>query len=475
MRTCVEETYRDFLDWAAESSCEKELGDTLRAKFDALVSGNILGETYKEVRRRAPFARVVIVGYPKFFVEGGARNASSDNHCANIRIADQRWINYNIRQLNSLISNQAGRLGMQYADIYTAPDGHELCGLSDQHFLNGPLGFLGTDSESYHPNAFGHELITRRLTTSLTTPDPGSYYNVLPGQTITTTFQSSGEPLSVSTQWPGSDVVLTLASPSGRVIDRSVTSADVQHEVGPTFESYHLSASEPGTWTATLFGAQVASQGEPTRLSVWHVPAVNQDPVARFSLSQDGRTVTVDAGASTDADGNVIDYLWEFGDGTTATGSTASHTYTTSGRYLTTLAIRDNAGGEAFAAAEQAVLISSYDFAGFFQPVAAAPAISEVKAGRAVPMKFSLRGDFGLSVIQTGFPTSVRVQCPANTPISVVEATSTAGAGSLSYDAASQRYNYVWKTEDSWAGTCRTFNMTLNDGSSHQAMFRFVR
>jgi hypothetical protein len=121
------------------------------------------------------------------------------------------------------------------------------------------------------------------------------------------------------------------------------------------------------------------------------------------------------------------------------------------------------------------VLISSYDFAGFFQPVAAAPAISEVKAGRAVPMKFSLGGDFGLSVIQTGFPTSVRVECPANTPISVVEATSTAGAGWLSYDAGSQRYNYVWKTEDSWAGTCRTFDMTLNDGSSHQAMFRFVR
>lgn len=53
--------------------------------------------------------------------------------------------------------------------------------------------------------------------------------------------------------------------------------------------------------------------------------------------------------------------------------------------------------------------------------------------------------------------------------------TSTAGAGTLSYDVATQTYNDVWKTEDSWAGSCRTFNMTLNDGSSHQAMFRFVR
>jgi hypothetical protein len=28
--------------------------------------------------------------------------------------------------------------------------------------------------------------------------------------------------------------------------------------------------------------------------------------------------------------------------------------------------------------------------------------------------------------------------------------------------------------QGSWAGTCRTFNMTLNDGSSHPAMFKVV-
>ena len=49
------------------------------------------------------------------------------------------------------------------------------------------------------------------------------------------------------------------------------------------------------------------------------------------------------------------------------------------------------------------------------------------------------------------------------------------GTAPLTYDAATQRNNYVWKTQDSWAGTCRTFDMTLNDGSSHQAIFRFVR
>lgn len=49
------------------------------------------------------------------------------------------------------------------------------------------------------------------------------------------------------------------------------------------------------------------------------------------------------------------------------------------------------------------------------------------------------------------------------------------GAGTLSYDAAAQTYNYVWKTEGSWSGTCRSFDMTLNDGSSHETMFKFLR
>lgn len=61
------------------------------------------------------------------------------------------------------------------------------------------------------------------------------------------------------------------------------------------------------------------------------------------------------------------------------------------------------------------------------------------------------------------------------TPVSAVEATTTASVGSLSYDAATGTYNYVWKNEASWAGTSRTFTMVLDDGTTHQVMYRFVR
>ncbi|MBD0326526.1 MAG: PxKF domain-containing protein, partial [Pyrinomonadaceae bacterium] len=51
--------------------------------------------------------------------------------------------------------------------------------------------------------------------------------------------------------------------------------------------------------------------------------------------------------------------------------------------------------------------------------------------------------------------------------------TVTAGSSSLSYDAASDQYIYTWKTESSWAGTCRQLVITLKDGTVHVANFRF--
>ena len=51
----------------------------------------------------------------------------------------------------------------------------------------------------------------------------------------------------------------------------------------------------------------------------------------------------------------------------------------------------------------------------------------------------------------------------------------TAGSSSLSYDATTQTYTYVWKTDKTWAGTCRTFLMQLIDGSQHSALFKFTK
>jgi hypothetical protein len=72
----------------------------------------------------------------------------------------------------------------------------------------------------------------------------------------------------------------------------------------------------------------------------------------------------------------------------------------------------------------------------------------------------------------------VKVPCNATAPEDDVEATLNAGGSSLSYDGSVLpygQYNYVWKTDKAWAGTCRQFQMMLNDGTLHTANFNFTK
>lgn len=115
-----------------------------------------------------------------------------------------------------------------------------------------------------------------------------------------------------------------------------------------------------------------------------------------------------------------------------------------------------------------------YPFEGFLQPVDNAPTVNRVKAGQAIPIKFRLGGDRGLNIFASGSPTSVAVSCTSGAILDDIEQTVTAGASSLTYAPATQVYNYVWKTEKSWAGTCRRLQVTLVDGTTHTAEFRFT-
>jgi hypothetical protein len=114
-----------------------------------------------------------------------------------------------------------------------------------------------------------------------------------------------------------------------------------------------------------------------------------------------------------------------------------------------------------------------YNFSGFFQPVDNPPTVNVVNAGRAIPVKFSLSGDKGLNIFAAGFPGSQQITCSDGAPTSEIEQTVTAGGSSLSYNAESDAYTYVWKTEEPWTGTCRRLILRLNDGSERVAFFKF--
>ena len=120
-----------------------------------------------------------------------------------------------------------------------------------------------------------------------------------------------------------------------------------------------------------------------------------------------------------------------------------------------------------------------YDYAGFFQPVdnpgtGPTPVVNSVKAGSAIPVKFSLGGDAGLAVLAPDSPVSAVYTCGSSVD-AAIEQTVAAGASGLTYDATAGQYVYVWKTDKAWAGTCRKLVVTLRDGSAHVALFRLTR
>jgi predicted extracellular nuclease len=116
-----------------------------------------------------------------------------------------------------------------------------------------------------------------------------------------------------------------------------------------------------------------------------------------------------------------------------------------------------------------------FNWTGFFSPVANPPTLNTVKAGQAVPVKFSLNGDQGLNIFAAGYPQSTAIACDSSESQAAIEETITAGSSSLSYDPITDTYNYVWKTDKGWAGTCRQLVVKLVDGTYHYADFALTK
>jgi hypothetical protein len=121
----------------------------------------------------------------------------------------------------------------------------------------------------------------------------------------------------------------------------------------------------------------------------------------------------------------------------------------------------------------QVARITIFDVSEFFQPVDSLPTLNVVNAGRAIPVKFSFGGDEGLNIFAAGYPRSEEIPCDSSVLVAGIEETVTAGASRLSFDATTGRYNYVWKTDKAWAGTCRQLVVKFVEGTTQRANFKF--
>ncbi|HEV2863474.1 MAG TPA: PxKF domain-containing protein [Pyrinomonadaceae bacterium] len=263
--------------------------------------------------------------------------------------------------------------------------------------------------------------------------------------------------------------VVTLNGPSSvtaechtSYTDQGATVTDNCSATPTLASTSNVNIDVPGTyqvvWTATDAGGNTHSATRTVTVVDTIKPVITMNGPASLDVLL--HSTYVDAGASaTDSCAGTVPV--------TATSTVNTHAI---GTYTVTYTATDPSGNAAIPVVRTVRVI--YDFTGFFSPVANVPTINQVNAGRAVPVKFSLAGNQGLGIMAAGSPTSAQVNCSTSSVIDV-EGTTTAGSSSLSYDASTDRYNYVWKTEGSWAGQCRVLSVTLIDGTTHTAYFKF--
>jgi len=74
----------------------------------------------------------------------------------------------------------------------------------------------------------------------------------------------------------------------------------------------------------------------------WNVTADGVPPVADFTYSVNAYNVTFNASLSHDADGIIVNYTWDFGDGSVGYGMVVNHSYAVEGIYTVNLTVKDN-------------------------------------------------------------------------------------------------------------------------------------
>jgi hypothetical protein len=120
-------------------------------------------------------------------------------------------------------------------------------------------------------------------------------------------------------------------------------------------------------------------------------------------------------------------------------------------------------------------IIAIWPFSGFFSPVWNVPNANRMTAGRYVRIPFSVGGnvDFTGAVVPSGTASTQAVTCEPNVYHHVDVLGEPVGTAGVTYDPTTKRYTLTWKTDASWAGSCRVVTVTLNDGTTHTLRFAF--
>jgi PKD repeat protein len=206
---------------------------------------------------------------------------------------------------------------------------------------------------------FGDGATGSGVTTSHTYPTPGSYTVTLTVTDNKGATASDTAVVTVQNRPPVANAGANQTVPSGTNVSLSGSGSS---DPDGTISSYAWNFGDgatgsgvttshvyptPGTYTVTL---TVTDNLGATASDTATITVTDRPPVANAGPDQNGTAGTAlnfSGSGSSDPDGTISTYAWNFGDGGTATGVSASHTYTTAGTYTVTLMVTDNLGATA--------------------------------------------------------------------------------------------------------------------------------
>ncbi|MDQ4091477.1 MAG: SGNH/GDSL hydrolase family protein [Actinomycetota bacterium] len=115
-----------------------------------------------EVRRRAPQARLFVVGYPAILpeVEPGCWPLLP------IAPGDVPYLRNVQKQLNAMLATQAAAAGATYVDVYGPSIGHDACQLPGTRWVEPLVPF--SPAAPIHPNALGMQAVASVLLRAMT-------------------------------------------------------------------------------------------------------------------------------------------------------------------------------------------------------------------------------------------------------------------------------------------------------------------
>src|SRR4051794_13119336 len=203
-------------------------------------------------------------------------------------------------------------------------------------------GSTGTGQNARHTYADGGTFPV----TLTVTDDKGAIGSVT--QTVTVTAPPGNQPPAASFTSASTDLDATFdgsgsSDPDGTVASYAWKFGDGSTGTGQTPQHTYAAG---GTYqvTLTVTDDRGATSSFTQAVTVTAPPPANRAPTAAFTVSAKDQVATFDGSSSSDPDGTVASYAWNFGDGSAGTGRTVEHTYADAGTYQVTLRVTDDQG-----------------------------------------------------------------------------------------------------------------------------------